>query len=187
VSAPRAGRGAASLLRLLLDLCLLRRGPQDLPYSIALTRGLVLLGVGVDLLLARWVEAGDAGFARIALSLVLLLALPWFVLGLRGHRARYAQTLAAFAGTGVIFTLAFLPVAIRAAGLPAPDLDVEPTREQLAIGWITLVLVGWKLAINGNIWRHALDWPRAGGVLLAVGLFVFEIGLMRMLFVPAAP
>jgi hypothetical protein len=185
VNAPQEG-GRPSLLRLFLDLCLLRRGPQDLPYSQRLTQGLVLAGVVVDLLFLRWVEAGEAGFARVGLSLLLLLALPWLVLNLRNRGARYSQTLAAFAGTGALFTLAFLPVAIQAAGLPPPDLDLPPTRQQLTIGWITLGLVGWKLAINGNIWRNALDWPRSGGLLLAVGVFLFEIGVMRAVFVSAA-
>lgn len=179
--------GPRSLLRLILGLCLLQRGPQDLPYSPALTRGLVVLGVGVDLIFLSWIDSGDAGFGRLGFSLLLLLGVPWVVLGWRARRERYAQTLAAFAATGVVFTIAFLPVALKASVLPAPDIDVPPTREQLVVGWLTLGLVGWKLAINGNIWRHALDWPRAAGVLLAVGLFVFEIGLMRMLFVPAAP
>lgn len=182
MTAPRPSDGMKYLLRLLLDLCLLRRGPQDLPYSIATTRGLVLLSVGADLLFVSMVDAGNDGLARIALSLALLMALPWLLLGTRRLQARYAQTLAAFAGTGVLFTLAFLPIAIKAAGLPVPDLDVPPTREQLTIGWLTLGLVGWKLAINGNIWKHALDWPRAGGLLLAVGLFLLEVGLMRALF-----
>lgn len=170
------------LLRLLLEVCLLRRGPQDLPYSIPMTRGLVLLGVGADLLFVSMVEAGNDGLARIALSLALLMAVPWMLLGTRRLHARYAQTLAAFAGTGVLFTLAFLPIAIKAAELPLPNLEVPPTREQLTIGWLTLGLVGWKLAINGSIWKHALDWPRAGGLLLAVGVFLLEVGVMRALF-----
>lgn len=174
------------LISLLLGICLLRRGPEDLPYSIALTRGLVLVGVGVDLLFVRTLESGDSGFARIALSLLLLLGLPWLVLTSRGLQARYAQTLAAFAGTGAIFALAFLPVALKAAGLPPPDLEVPPTREQLAVGWLTLLLVGWKLAINGHIWKQALDWPRAGGLMLAAGFFLLELGLLRALFAPAA-
>jgi hypothetical protein len=182
VSTPHAASGLVSLLRLLIDLRLLRRGPQDLPYSPALTRGLVLLGIGADLLLVRWVDAGDDGLMRLVFSVLLLLALPWIVLGLRDRRARYLQTLAAFAGTGVLFTLAFLPVALQAASLPSPDPDAPPTREQLVVGWSTLALIGWKLAINGNIWRHALDWPRAGGILFAVGLFVLEVLVLRAWF-----
>lgn len=187
MTAPRTSGDVKPLLRVLLDLCLLRAGPQDLPYSIGVTRGLVLLGVGADLLFVSMLESADNSLLRIVLSLLLMLGLPWLLLSSRRLQARYAQTLAAFAGTGVLFTLAFLPVAIQASQLPTPDLEATPTREQLMVGWITLGLVGWKLAINGNIWKHALDWPRAGGLLLAVGVFLLEIGLMRALFATGTP
>jgi hypothetical protein len=173
------------VLRLLLQLCALQRGPQDLPHSANLTRVLVLASVAVDLLFVRMTEGGSNGEVRIVLSLALLLGLPWLILGWRGHRARYAQTLAAFAGTGAVFTLVVLPVAIEAAALPVLERGVEPTRAQLVMAWVTLLLVGWKLAINGHIWKHALDWPRAGGLLLAIGVMLFEFGLMRALLQPA--
>lgn len=171
-----------SLLRLLWRICLLRAGPQDLPYSPALTRGLVVLGVGADLIFVSLVDASPHDAARMVLSLALLLGLPWLLLASRGLLPRYAQTLAAFAGTGMIFTLVFLPLALFAVDLPRPDSGVAPTREQLLVGWLSLGLFGWKLALNGHLWKHALDWPRAGGLLLALGLFLLEIGVMRALF-----
>jgi hypothetical protein len=170
-----------SLLRLLWRICLLRAGPEDLPYSPALTRGLVVLGVGADLIFVSVLEAGRHDLMRVALSLLLLLGLPWLLLASRGLQARYAQTLAAFAGTGVIFTFAFLPLALQAVDLPRPDPDVAPTREQLIVGWLSIGLFGWKLALNGHIWKQALDWPRTGGVLLALGIFLLELGLLRAL------
>ena len=174
------------LFALILGICLLRRGPQDLPYSVGLTRGLVLLGVGADLLFVQFAEGGDDGLLRVAFSLLLTLGVPWAILRSQGKGARYAQTLAAYAGTGVLFTLLFLPVAIKAQGLPMPDPELPPTRDQLIVGWTTLLLVGWKLAINGHIWKHALDWPRIGGLLLAAGVFLLELGLVRWLFAPVA-
>lgn len=171
-----------SILRQLWRICLLRAGPQDLPFSPALTRGLVVLGVGADLVFVSLLEAAQHDLARVGLSLALLLVLPWLLLASRGMQARYAQTLAAFAGTGVLFTLAFLPLALQAVDLPRPDPNVTPTREQLVVGWLSIGLFVWKLALNGHIWKHALDWPRAGGVLLALGIFLLELGLMRALF-----
>lgn len=170
--------------RWLLRLCLLRSTPQDLAYSPGLTRVLVFAGVAADLLFVHATGDGGDGMARVMVSLLLLLGVPWVVLGLRQRQARYAQTLAAFAATGVVFTLALIPVALHAAGMPPPSLDQDPTPQQLTVGWITLALIVWKLTINGHIWRHALDWPRAGGVLLALGILLLEIGVMRALFVP---
>jgi hypothetical protein len=166
----------------LWDLCRFRRGPQDLPYSPSLARALVFADAGAGLLYLRVVGAADDGIGRLAASLLIALVLPWVMLRSRGLGGRYVQTLSALVGTGVLFTLAYLPVAAMAADLPAPSIDVAPTRQQLAVAWLTLGLVAWKLTINGHIWRHAMDWPLAAGIALALGAFVLEIGLLRLVF-----
>jgi hypothetical protein len=170
-----------ALVRLLVDICLLRRGPQDLPYSQELARGMVLAFAGVKLGSALWLDIPDP-FLRSLLSLALLLALPWMLLAIRGHRPRYLQTLTAFAGTGLLFSLLFLPVVWLAADLPPVAPDVTPEPAQLAVGWLTLALLGWKLVINGHILRHALDWPRIPALLLALALFLIEFGVSRTVF-----
>lgn len=171
----------APLLPLLVDLCLLRRGPQDLPYSPRLTRSLVLLGLGCDLLYVALLEVQGA-LPRVVFGLALTLALPWWLLGWRQRRERYAQTLAALAGSGVLFTLLFLPLALWAQQhVPAEGVETL-TREQLAAGWLVLGLLGWKLAVNGHILRHALDLPRTAGLALALGWFLVEFNLDRLLF-----
>jgi hypothetical protein len=173
-----------ALARLLLDICLLRRGPQELPYSLPLVRGLVVALAALKLGSALLLEIPEP-FLRTLLSLALLLSLPWLLLAIRGHRPRYLQTLAAFAGTGLLFSLLFLPVAWIAAGVPAVDPGAPPLPAQVALGWLTLALLGWKLAINGHILRHAMDWPRLPALLLALALFLIEFGVFRTLF--AAP
>ena len=175
------------LLRLLLQLCLFRLAPQDLPYSPRLAQGLVLLGVGINLVFVRLLDTGDGAPFRIALSLALMLGLPWLLLRLRQRLPRYVQTLTAFAGSSVLFMLALLPLAQPIASLPPPTPDAVPTAAQVAVSLASLVLLVWKLAINAHIWRHALDWPRGGAVLLAIGLFLLELALVRVLFasVPA--
>ena len=174
------------LVALLLGVCLLRRGPQDLPYSPRLTRGLLLLLVGVHFFALRLFEGDPNQLARSLGSLALLLGLPWLLLGLRGRRSRYAQTLAAFLGTGLLFTLAFLPLRL-ALGDPAPDAAGAPPGLPGALLRIAaFAVVGWKIAINGHIWRHALDWPASYGLPFAFALFVLELLLLHSLF-PAAP
>ena len=174
------------LLRLLLQLCLFRLAPQDLPYSPRLAQGLVLLGVGINLVFVRLLDArADAPF-RIALSLALLLGLPWLLLSLRQRRPRYVQTLTAFAGSGLLFLLVLLPLVQPIADLPPPSPDVVPSATQVIVSLLSLALLVWKLALNAHIWRHALDWPRGGAVLLSIGLFVLELALVRALFPPAA-
>lgn len=171
-----------SLWSLLLGLCLLRRGPQDLPYSPPLTRNLVLFALAVDVLYVGLLDVPDP-WPRLLFSLAFGLAMPWLLLRWRGRAARYAQTLGALAGSGALFTLAFLPLALwtrQYAGLP--DSGVEPTSEQMLAGWLVLLLLGWRLAVSGHILRHALDLPRWAGATVAIGLFLTEFSLDRHLF-----
>ena len=174
------------LLALLVGICLLRRGPQDLPYSLRLTQGLLLLAIGVDLLAMRLIGDDPNALGRGVLTLGLLLLLPWILLGLRQRRARYVQTLAAFLGSGLLFTLVFLPLALYNGALPPLAEGAKPAPGQLLAVGLMFVLVGWKLAINGHIWCQALDWPRALGLPFALLLFFSELALVRAWF-PALP
>ncbi|MCK7594625.1 hypothetical protein [Pseudomarimonas salicorniae] len=168
-------------MRVLLDLCLLRRGPQDLPYSPTLTRNLVLVGLGCDLLYVSLLEVPGA-LPRVGFGLAMALLVPWLLLSWRRHSERYAQTLGALVGTGVLFTLAFLPIALWAQQHAPPEGVKELTREQIAAGWMVLGMLGWKLAVNGHILRHALDLPRVAGLALALAWFLVEFNVDRLLF-----
>ena len=169
-----------TLVRLLWDLCLFRRGPQDLPYSPALARALLLVQAGAGLLYLRIVGAGGNGLSQLALSMTRAIALPWLLLRARGRESRYVQTLSALVGTGIFATVAYLPLFFLAADLPSPESGVPLTRTQAAAVWAMLVLSAWKLAINGQIWRQALDWPLGGGIAVALGVFLLELGLLRL-------
>ena len=169
------------LLRLLLQLCLFRLAPQDLPYSPQLARGLVLITLALHLVFVQLLDLGEAP-SRIALALVWLLGLPWLLLGLRQRRPRYVQTLTAFAGSGLLFMLALLPLAQPIAQLQPLLPDTPPSAAQVLLPLAYFVMLVWKLALNAHIWRHALDWPRGGAVLLAIGLFLLEVALEGAVF-----
>jgi hypothetical protein len=169
------------LARQVADLCLLRGGPQELPWSPALTRNLVLLLAAVELLQAALLGLADP-LPRVLVGLGVLLGAPWLVLVLRGRLNRFMQTLAALAATGLVFTVAFMPLALLVRDLPGGDPTSPPSGGQLLVGWAALLLLGWKLMINAHIYRHALDWPRVSATLLVLALFLIELGLYQALF-----
>ncbi len=167
-----------SVLRPLFELILLRRGPQDLPYSSQLTLTLVGALLAAELLYTALLDIPMPA-ARLLLSLALLLGWPWLLLTLRNRRPRFTQTVAALSGSALLFTLAFLPLALLASAQPAIEPDSTPAPGQLLLGWLILFLLGWKLMVEGHIYRHALDWPRFPALLLALALFMIEFGLFR--------
>lgn len=168
----------AALLRRLFALCLFRQGPQDLPYSPWLSRGLVAALLLLQFLVARHGGFGVAdALARVALSLFLVVGVTRGLLAARDRVARSEQTIAAFAGTGLLFGLAMLPVAWN---LQPPVQDVPPGPAQFGLAVAGLTLFVWKLRVDAHIWRQALDL-RLGALALAIALMLLELLLVTLL------
>lgn len=169
-----------SLLDLLRDLMLFRRGPQDLPFSTSLLAGACVVGFALDAFVAsRFQQMADA-VPRVAFSLAALLLLPWIALKLAKLEARYAQTATALVATSAMFTLLTVPVLLGVGKLPTDPKDL--TAAQALLGWFSLLLVGWQLAVRGHILRHALDLPMRLGVLIAVVFFAVELIVAVIVF-----
>ena len=69
------------------DLLRLRRGPQDLPYSPALTGVFFLAAVAADLVLDALVLGEPAALPRVAVADGLMLLLPYLALAVAGRSA----------------------------------------------------------------------------------------------------
>jgi hypothetical protein len=162
------------------DLCQLRRGPQDLPYSPILFGLLVAVSVVLDLAMGGLIEGTSNVLARSLLSTTLILALCWTALSLRQFRNRYVQTASALVVCSIVFTLLILPV-IYLAG-PAPEAPHQLTPRQVLLGWAMLAIIVWNLAVNANILRHALEAPFALGMALATAWALADWALGHALF-----
>ena len=178
----------AALLRQLLEVCLLRRGPQDLPYSTALTAG-ALAALLAFQLISGLVTAAPAGVVatRLAVTVLLLAGVTRWLLASRGFGNRTAQTLLAQAGTGLLFSLAMLPAAL--ALMPYVDATApaaQPPPQALVPAFAALVLFVWKLRVDASIWRQALELRPPLALMLAIALVIAELFLL-LLFAPAVP
>lgn len=172
---------APSIVSRLIALSLLRGLPQDLPYSLALARNLVLADVALQMAYLL-IDGIALPLARILVSLLITLGLPWALLNLRQRGERYLQTLSALVGTSIIVSLLFMPVVLFSSSLPPAVAGGEPTQAQLVVSVLWLLAIAWQLSIIAHIYRHALDWPRLAAAMLALGLFICQVGLDRMLF-----
>jgi hypothetical protein len=178
----------AALARQLIELCVLRRGPQDLPYSPAATRGAIvaLLALQAAVGVTTGAPAGAIA-ARLAVTLLLLVGVTTWLLRGRGFGNRAMQTVLAQGGSGVLFSLAMLPAAL--ALMPYVDgstAGAAPPPQAMVPALAALVLFVWKLRVDASIWRHALELAPPRALLLAVVLVVAELFLL-LLFAPPAP
>lgn len=159
----------SSLISFFVQLALLRRAPQDLPASRELLVVLLLTNIVLSVASGRAVFA-DLGSAIAAnvVDVVLTGLLLYALLKLRGHPARWMQTMSAFAGIGVLigaFTLVYRSVGGALQLLPL-------------VGVLDLVVFVWLHVALGHVLRHALQIPLAAGV---VGIFAYTMLLFSVI------
>lgn len=165
-----------ALFNLFLDICLFRKGPQDVPASTTLL-WLCLTGYGLSGLavLLAGLEPAQA-LLEAVVEIILLAGLCYGLLSLTNHRARFVQTLTALAGTGALLTVVAFPLVIW--------IGQESARHEQGILSTLLFfgLVGWSLAVTAHVLRHALSVSRILGMLYATGYFVISIVMRGLLF-----
>lgn len=162
------------LLRLFWPICRLRHGPQDLPASPALLRlliGLCLLAGVLSFSLS--LPLIDA-MIRAVVSMAISLGIWLLLLRLLVAPARRLQTLTAIYGCALILNLLLLPVAMV--------LEQQRDKPGMVAPLVLLAMLVWGQIINGHILRHALNWPLAAGVTVAVAVFVVRYGSFAALF-----
>lgn len=165
-----------AIVRPFVEICLLRRRPQDLPSSIVL----FALAAGFHtimsiLLSATMLNAWKAILAGITDTL-LIIFLTGTLLYAHRLKPRILQTLTAMTGTGAIITLVAIPVfgwlhAIKQSGGGNP-----------LAGLLVLGLIAWSLAISGHILRHALSIPYFLGIFIAFVFFWISHSVFTYLF-----
>ncbi len=170
-----------ALIRFFVELCLLRRAPQDLPGSSALL-GLIL----VVNLVASWLVGLAADLsAPVALGQGLadaLLSLGLLHLGLSLTRrpARFLQLATALLGAGALLSLVAVAPLLLLSG--AESRGAESRGETSLAGLPLLFLLVWSLLVTGHILRHGFDLRLGQGVLIAVAYNLFASTLINTLF-----
>ncbi len=163
------------LIQLFWEICLLRKAPQDIPYS----RVLFLLLLAVNYLVGTIYSnfsSPDVDLTSIVLlagiHMALFLGSFSVLMTVMGYRARIVQTLSALLGTDIIITLLAMPTVMAINS--APQLTGY-------FGLILLFLITWDLIIMAHILRHALSIRFLLAGLFAFGYFMLSIMLIDYL------
>lgn len=170
------------LLDTLVAICLLRSGPQDLPYSPRLARQLVLVLLVAQAVFLLLLDEQERFLGQMIYGLAWILLPAWLLLQLRGLQTRYVQTLTAKCGVGLLYLVVLVPLALALRTVDTTTPDVRPEPWQVLAFWGFVGVTVWHLAVSAHIWRHALSLPRFLGTVIAIGLFVANVMLGRLLF-----
>lgn len=172
-----------ALWTLFWQLCQLRRGPEDVPYSVQLlvlvTLLDVMLGVGGQLL-------AQPERVRIALSLTALAVAMdafalWGLLAFKRLSSRWVQSFTAIVGIDLLLSLVALPLTLLSH-------VVEPKSFMIGIIVVSqMLLVGWNIGLRGFVLHRALNIGMLQGNMLSLALFLLNVAVSIQLFPELLP
>lgn len=166
----------AELLKRIFNICLLTKGPQDLPYSVLLMRllllvyfitGLLSLLTSVSLNLALVVMLVDVG---------LLLLFSWLCLQAFRLTSRFVQMITALSAVGSLFNLLSVPLLAQ--------IQLASSTGQMSgeLSFLLLFLISWNLAVIAHIFREAFSVRLLAAFVLTLAYKVIEVSLSQILF-----
>ena len=163
-----------AIIQLFWQICLQRRGPDEVPASSVL---LIFTGLLYGVLnLFVWVWTGPASLLQASGTLVMATAgwllVLWCIMLLMGKTGRYQQTLTALLGVNIILVLLSVPLRFVADSLG------EASALRMPIGFMLIGLFIWGVFIEGFIYHRALDISPLQGNLMALAM---SMGIMALL------
>ena len=166
-----------AILKLYLDIALLRRGPEDVPASRNLLWATLLAFVALNALLTlAFRPTTDNWPLQLLVSVGFTLLWYRVLLGLFGRPERYQQTVTAIFGFGCIITPLIVPV----SGMMAPLAD----HPEQAMPWMLLLLplAIYLLYVTARILRAAIERPMFQCVTLVLLQTFLEPLLLLTMF-----
>ena len=166
-----------AILKLYLDIALLRRGPEDVPASRNLLWATLLAFVALNALLTlAFRPTTDNWPLQLLVSVGFTLLWYRVLLSLFGRPERYQQTVTAIFGFGCIITPLIVPV----SGMMAPLAD----HPEQAMPWMLLLLplAIYLLYVTARILRAAIERPMFQCVTLVLLQTFLEPLLLLTLF-----
>ena len=155
----------------LLDMMRLRSGPQDMPAGRLLTLFFAIAYLAQGFFADRILDSSETA-PRSMVSILVQFAIIASILNIKGLASRINQTISALAGTGFLFGMISIALLTR--------IDLGKPQPILALLYLLLFL--WSLAVDANIYRHALSIKMSSGVLMAVMIFLANFVILRTVF-----
>lgn len=153
----------SDLVRLYVQIALLRRGPQDVPASGLLLAATAAGYFAINFLMSSLLPPMP-GVWLGHLTADVLFTLAWYALLLRllGRPERFLQTTTAVFGLQAVLA----PLSV-ATGWLILRFANEPAL-QFPISLLGLALVIWMVAATGRVLKAALEWPMPSCVALVI-------------------
>lgn len=159
------------LLKVFVNICLLRTGPQQLPASRFLLLLTLLTHLLIGLVFALFTLPLPQALLAAAVGTALLYGVVLGLLSAHRKPQRVPQTVAALAGSEVLLgVLALAPTAWF--------YSVEGDSVRIVPSLLSLVIIVWSVVVTVHILRHALQVSQGIALLFALGYTFLAYSVM---------
>jgi hypothetical protein len=167
-----------ALFGVVVDIILLRRGPEHLPASTLL----LAVMIGVYLLVDSIVASSLSMFIpkRLASLVIGITAtLVWYQVALSvvKKRERFTQLLTALFAVSTVFTPLFMPLVSMV--LAQQEAKQQPSA---VIMMLMLAMLVWAVVVYVRVVRSAFEWPWPAGLLMIIGQECFTLLIFILVF-----
>ncbi len=155
----------------LANMLRLRGGPQNMPASWPLMIFLVTAYLVQNLVTGQQLEDENAAakaLVAMCLQIVVLVGLLFW----RRRTERFAQTLSALAGVGLVFNTITWVLLMQS--------DPALNQPVLALTWFSVFI--WSLFVDAHIYRSALSVTLALGMLITVLTLAASYTIIELLY-----
>ncbi len=160
------------IINSLFDICLFRKGPQDLPSSLWLLRVLIGVDVIVSFLMVSIRTDWLTSLLQAIVSALLIVGFSGFMLYVARKRGRFYQTTGALLGIDAMISFFALP------GMASMMIG----RVALLAFITTIALMIWHWAVTGHIIRNALGQTLTFSLGVAFLYLLGSYQVMALLF-----
>lgn len=160
------------LVKTLFNICLLRKGPEDLPCDMSIMMFLIGVSFAVSVWLGTIIyDPQMAGLSSIA---GLFFSFVFAKLLLLKNPERFMQTFCAMMGTVTLINLISVPVVY--------PLSNEELNENLVLffGLLSFALFIWIIVVYGFIFSRAIASTLGNGVAISVGYALLSIMILQL-------
>ena len=160
------------IIILLFDICLFRKGPEDMPYSKGLLKLLFLGYIAVRALMLSMHFSIFSVLLQLCVDALLVFGFIWLMLVLFQKRARFCQVSSSVIGIDAIISFFALP------GVAT----MEVHQGGLLVLLVTISLIIWHWLVMGNIISKSIEKNIGFGLGLAFLYLFFSVRVMAILF-----
>lgn len=163
-----------SLIKQFLYICLMNKGPQDLPWSRGLLHVSLLAYLFSGFLSMLATTPFDQALLVMLADLAVLLLYAWLCLKAFNKTSRFVQMATAMTGVGAVFQIIAWPL------MAYIDNQAEAVAPGMSL--LLLLIVGWNLAVYAHIFRESFNVRMLSAFVLTLTYAVITVSVRQLLF-----